>query len=528
MKNQLKKQIKAANNARAMYNPLRGMTLQRVASLLDDGERGQYTDLQWFFRMVEKRDAVVRALKRRRSAALMKLEWNIDVTPTDRMPAGVTEELAEAQAKELRKAYEQIDNLYDAIQALALAEFRGYAHLEKVYANNRPAPDGIVRLETISQWHWLRDGYDGPWLFNPNLMSSVHNAEEVDLQHLIIREIDDPIDEIAVIAFIRKNMSQKDWDGFVEVFGIPDIFFEMPAGISDEKMKDWLAEAERMAGDGQGGLPNGTKVQTVGGDVRGVNPFADHIKYLDTCVVLAGTGGKLTMLSEPTGIGGGATGAHEQAFDDLAAEEARVISGILQRAIDKPLLAEKFPGQPILARFDLCAQSEEDITAVVGQIKSLSEAGFAVDAEEVTERTGFHVVRKTTEDGGLKTVDGGLKTEVRNRSILKPSTWFNRTADPVENTRATLSRNARKAAALAIESDQMPIADRLQEILDDDSLSDDEFFQALETFQTEELPTLAKAMLDDPALADVIADTLAAGLLNGAAQSADDRGGKDD
>ena len=145
MKN-LKKQIKSVNAARSQYNPLRGITLQRAVSLLEEGERGIYADLQWLYRTIEKRDAVLRALKRRRSAALMKLEWNIKTVPADQMPDGVTEEQAEAQAEALRKLYEQIENLYAAIKALALAEFRGFAHLEKIYINDRPAPDAIRRL----------------------------------------------------------------------------------------------------------------------------------------------------------------------------------------------------------------------------------------------------------------------------------------------------------------------------------------------------------------------------------------------
>ena len=386
MKN-LKKQIKSVNAARSQYNPLRGITLQRAVSLLEEGERGIYADLQWLYRTIEKRDAVLRALKRRRSAALMKLEWNIKTVPADQMPDGVTEEQAEAQAEALRKLYEQIENLYAAIKALALAEFRGFAHLEKIYINDRPAPDAIRRLEPLAQWHWCRDGYESPWRFNPELHAAIHSADEVETVHLVIRDIDDPIDEIALIALLRKNMSQKDWDGFVEVFGIPDIFFEMPQGMTTEQTKEWMATAEQLAGDGQGAIPNGGKVQSVGGDVRGTNPFESHISYQDTCVVLAGTGGKLTMLSEPPGLGEGATGAHDDAFDDLAAEEAREISELLQNSLDKPLLAAKFPGQPVLAYFDLSARTEEDVTEIIGHIKSLSEAGFAVAPEEVTERT---------------------------------------------------------------------------------------------------------------------------------------------
>jgi phage gp29-like protein len=520
MKN-LKKQIKSINAARSQYNPLRGITLQRAVSLLEEGERGIYADLQWLYRTIEKRDAVLRALKRRRSAALMKLEWNIKTVPADQMPDGVTEEQAESQAEALRKLYEQIENLYAAIKALALAEFRGFAHLEKIYINDSPAPDAVRRLEPLAQWHWCRDGYDGPWLFNPELHASIHSADEVDTAHLVIREIDDPIDEIALIAFLRKNMSQKDWDGFVEVFGIPDIFFEMPQGMTTEQTKEWMATAEQLAGDGQGAIPNGGKVQAVGGDVRGTNPFESHISYQDTCVVLAGTGGKLTMLSEPTGLGEGATGAHDDAFDDLAAEEAREISELLQNSLDKPLLSAQFPGQPVLAYFDLSARTEEDVTEIIGQIKSLSEAGYEVNPEKVTERTGYHVELKS------QTVAAPFDIRQSEMSNRKSLPWyrrlFNRQVQPNTDLQEQLLKNARTAIATAVKNDMEPVAARLAEILNAD-LSDDELLQALEKFQVEELPKFAKDILAAPSAVDAIADTLSAGLFNGMDDVASGRG----
>jgi phage gp29-like protein len=506
MKN-LKKQLSKVNSARAQYNPLRGITLQRAVSLLEQGERGIYADLQWLYRMIEKRDAVLRALKRRRSAALMKLEWTIKTIPAEQMPAGVTENQAAAQAQALRKLYEQIENLYAAIKALALAEFRGYAHLEKVYRGNRPGPDAILRLEPIWQWYWCREGYEGDWLFNPDLYASIHSADPVELEHLIVREVDDPIDEIALIAFLRKNMSQKDWDGFVEVFGIPDIFFEMPAGMTPEQTKEWMASAEQLAGDGQGAIPNGGKVQSVGGDVRGVNPFESHISYQESCVVLAGTGGKLSMLSEPTGLGEGATGAHDEAFDDLAAEEAREISELLQNALDKPLLAAQFPGQPVLAYFDLCAQTDEDVTEIIGQIKNLSEAGYEVDPEEVSERTGYKVVKSEM------VLSGDRPVESSNRARAWYSRLFNRAkTDPQE----TLLKNARTALARAMQQDLRPVADRLAEILD--QTPDSELVAALEKFRSDELPDLARKALAGTAGAEALEQTMVAALFNGLEQ----------
>ena len=62
--------------------------------------------------------------------------------------------LAARQAAFLRDAYERIENLREAVQFLALAEFRGYAHLEK----NHDARGRVSELRPVPQWFWARLG----------------------------------------------------------------------------------------------------------------------------------------------------------------------------------------------------------------------------------------------------------------------------------------------------------------------------------------------------------------------------------
>src|SRR5262245_19738309 len=117
--NSLAALVRRANRWRENYNPLRGLVISRVVCLLADGERGQYAELQWLYRFIEKRDATLRALIKRRRAALQKLDWEIKVVAE--LPEGATEQQAEAQKKTLRAAYDFIDNLREAISFLALA-----------------------------------------------------------------------------------------------------------------------------------------------------------------------------------------------------------------------------------------------------------------------------------------------------------------------------------------------------------------------------------------------------------------------
>jgi len=56
---------------RDQYNPLRGLSLPKLVSLLGAGERGAYADLQWFYHYMERSDAMIHAVIQRRRAALL-------------------------------------------------------------------------------------------------------------------------------------------------------------------------------------------------------------------------------------------------------------------------------------------------------------------------------------------------------------------------------------------------------------------------------------------------------------------------
>lgn len=455
-------------------NPLRGLTMARAVTLLEAGERGEYADLQWLYRFIEKRDAVLRALVRRRGAALAKLDWNIKVTPTEELPPGATPEMAEAQRDRLRAIYDGLDNLKEAVRFLATAEFRGFAHLEK----HEDANGGWRRLEPVEQWHWTRRGLYGDWEYNRDATSVAH-GEPIDPSQFIIREVPDPIDEIGLIAYLRKNLSQKDWDGFVETYGIPPLFIVGPPNVPADKEADYQALADKVAADARGYLPNGSDLKSPSGSDRGTNPFREHLAYQDEQLVLAGTGGLLSMLNQPTGIGGSQGEVHDAAFDDLAAGEAAEISELLQEAIDKVVLSRDFPGQPRLAYWELAAQEETDVGAICGQVAQLSSAGYQVDPGELTEKTGYQIALKPS---GPAPVAGGF---LGNRETIDPE----------------------EAVFAGFASDLQPVRARLEKIL---AIDDPEILaNRLKAFQAE-LPGLLSDINADPASAGALAELMMA------------------
>lgn len=511
--NTIAKRIQDLDVARQMYNTLRALTIKTVVQMLDEGEEGTFTRLAWTSRKVEKRWSVMIGLKANREGALLEKDWTIRTVPEDRLPKGYTERQAEAQADELRAAYERIENLREAVKHLHLATFRGFAHLEKINAAGRATrlASDVVRLEPLHQWHMIRRGIDGPWRFDELLRGNWHAALEVDASTLVVREVDDPICEVALPAYVYEMLGRKDWAGFIEIFGIPDEFFILPPGVNNDDLATWQNLLEDMLGAGKGFLPHGSDIKSVGGDVRGTSPFKEFVQFQREDVVLAGTGGKLTMMAES---GSGTLGGNAQAevFDRIAKREAREISELFQRAFDLPILRERFPGQPPLAWFEIDCEDEEDTASVVDNVAKLAQQGYIVEPDQVQEKTGLRV---TYQPKPAETAAPEEQPPVRNRRSLLSRILNRKYASALDELR----KNARVAIASSIELDLRPIAASLADLLD--NTADEDLAGALQSWRDNMLPGLLESALDDPATADAYADTLSAALVNGLVEAPD-------
>jgi phage gp29-like protein len=371
-------------------NPLRGITMSRVAGELENGMRGDYVMLQWLYHYVEKRDATLRGARRRIRASLQKLDWDIKIR------AGLSAEFqaaAETQKTFLTDRYEKIENLREALGHLADAEFRGFSHCEKIIEGGI-----ITRLECVPQWHWCRQGIYGDWLFQETPKGGL-DGDPIEPTQFLIREVSDPINEIALICFVRKSLSQKDWDSFIARYGIPFIYWMMSdtaaAALANDpaKLNEYMATMRGIGADGEGVFPGGT-LSTIDSGSGSSEQFSAHLRYNDEQIVMAATSGKLTMLNDPSGLGGGNSSTHADTFDELAVSLAMQISEIFQDQLDKEILNAAFPGMPHLVYFELAAKDADDITALVAHAKTLFDAGIQIDLTDLAERTGYKLTQR--------------------------------------------------------------------------------------------------------------------------------------
>lgn len=505
---QIQKLIRSANRWRDRYNPLRGLTIGRAVHLLEAGERGELAELQWVYRSIEKRFATLRSLVKRRAAALKKLDWDIKVV--SELPAGAAEAQAEEQRAFLRERYEAVNNLTEAIGFLALAEFRGLSIIQKhrgeanaalstQAALNSPLPP-VTELHWLPQWNFIRKGAFGPLYWNPEAHAIGAEAlkdenrigsDNLPPSEFLIREEPMPINEIALIAFVNCGMAKKDWAAFVEMFGIPGAVITLPPQIPQGQENEYKDAAQQVAEGASGALPHGSDAKFPGVNIRGNSPFKEFIDAEKEDVVLAGTGGKLTMLNEATGIGGGQADVHSDVFDDLAQGEAADISEIFQKQFDLPELEARFPGQPVLAYFELAAKDEEDVDALTDRVVKFHQAGFQTDPEEISEKSG-------------------LKLQAKPAPIAASPRDFSRA--PSSMPLEPFPNRAPNLLAPAVAADLLPIRKRLDAIL---QISDPEILSQRLAGLLTELPQLTADINADPAAAQQLADEMRQAMARG-------------
>lgn len=400
--------VRQSNRWRDNYNPIRGLVIARAVYLLEAADRGDFAELQLVIRKIERRYPALKGLKARRLAALEKLDWEIKIV--DDLPEGATRAEAEAQQKFLRSRYELLENLTEAIGFLTTAEFRGYAILQKHRFNDGGKVDGAVReLHWLPQDQFSRNGQFGGFYYNQNSTFGIGSdscqavlgeqnrvgGEELPRESFVIREVESPLYEIALVAFVNWSMGRKDWAAFTEIFGLPNGVAIMPANIPPGMEDEYRTAAERVADGVSGALPHGSDIKFPTSSVRGDAPFKGFCDAQDADVVLAGTGGRLSMLTAETGgLGDGPAEEHADAFDEIAQADAAKISSVLQNDFDRQELAAEFPGQPVLAYFELSARNRTDVTQLVADISALSTAGYHVDANWLSEATGYKLARK--------------------------------------------------------------------------------------------------------------------------------------
>jgi phage gp29-like protein len=495
---QIKRDIDTTNKWRDSNNPLRDLTMPRAVQLMELAQRGIMADLQWLYAAetgIEASDPDLGVIIERTVAGVSDCEGQIETVPDSAV--GFDQLLADEQSAFLKESFAQCDNLDDAIEHLVMARFRGFAHLQPWLETDWT----LEHLEPLPQWNMVRNGTRNEWAFNPKADNTDYNAlksSALSPDDYILLDNRRPVNRIALIKYVRSTVAEKDWDGYVEIYGIPGVFIIMPPNVPDGKEEEYADKADDASEAGSGSLPFGSDVRMLS-EARGSQPFQARLEWLQKQLVLAGTGGLLTMLAE-SGSGTLAGGAHQSAWDQIIRRITRVVCRPINAQYVRRALAARFPGRPALASFALRANQEKDVGDVIENMTRLTAAGFSLDIDQVQKETGYTVT--------------GFTAPAAGQLPFSPPSAFRAAFRKQGPDRAedALMQSGADALAQAQAVANKPLALALARIL---TAADFPAMQSAARKLREDLPAIAATMLSDPAQAEAYHRIMSSAFLQG-------------
>ena len=375
-------------------NPLQGLTITQAKNIFDVARAHGSPLLQKIYEEIELTDPVLMTCVERRQSALAGLGWRAVANAS-----AADDAKAEQQRKALEAFANGIENLDEAIEHLDLAFFRGYSVCQPIWEGIR-----VRRVNLLNSWNFLR-GDDGRLMWNPECTLDPKGCEEITPAARVVqlkrrRAIDWP----ALSIYIRKYVGERDWGRFLERYGIPPVDVIMAPNATDEQRQEYLDCAEAAKNGSSVAYPSGTSISRAETS-RGQDPFTAFIEHQEKLIVLMATGGTLTSLAQAD-TGSLAGGAQMDVWEQIVQRDGVVISAALNRDLFIPFLREAFPGEPVMAHFEIGKEDEPSATEAADLAGKLKVAGWRVDQSQLEEQTGLKLER----DEGLGIGDQGLGT----------------------------------------------------------------------------------------------------------------------
>lgn len=360
------------------------LTPQRCVQLFEHYRRGEFAPVALEWHQMEQVDYTLFPAHNRRQSALERMRWAVEADADAVGEDPALAELAEQQRKAALALLAKVDNLDSALVKLGEADFYGLAALEVC-----GSLETRMRWEVIEPWHLYQPLPNGPVFYNEQADTIPQRAEELERESVIIRTA--PAMHLPVMFLIsRMSHSEEQWDAFIDTYGLPNIFFELPAAMDERRALELDAIVKRLTGDGRGTMPNGTKIQTVETQQRDGTLFEQRGKWCRDAIISLVLGGTLTMETE-AGSGTLAGNAHADSFAELCEGSAAGIGAAVDEQFLRPLLRKVFPNQPILVSFEFRPVDAEDAQQVAQTLATLKTAGWQVSAETASEMLGFEV-----------------------------------------------------------------------------------------------------------------------------------------
>lgn len=480
-------------------NPLRGVDEWRLGQIFDDARDGIYADLAWLYNEIEGVEPALAACCDMRESAASECDWLVKTVDAKRV-RGFDQSLADEQRDALLAEYGAVDDdLAELAGHLVSAFFRGAAHARPLWN----ADGSLAGFRLLDLWNFAHDRGTGVWYWNADASREEGSFQAIPPGELVTLAATRHVDHAALPIFIRAALGAKRYGVWLDRFGIPPVGIIMPATAEKGEQAAYMDLARKFSRGGSGILPNGSSI-VYGTEARAVCPFADFIRFQQQQIYTLGIGRVQSGETDAANLGGNAAGVVENGFLRLVRRDARRIARAINDAVTAKILAQRFPGRSVLAQFAWNTETKRTGHEVLEDAVTAKNAGLAIDIDQLSELTGYTLSKapETPQPGPF----GGLNSATPRETPFKtPGAPFkNRSGDSDAQGEVETADAPQRAILTAFAKDASPAADRINELLAEEDPG------KIKTLSSKLLADLPSLIPEDPALAAVIAEAMAA------------------
>ena len=393
--------LKTEDQINLTYNPLRFLTLDDIEGIIDQSRNGNISRLQVLYELVEQSSLTLGMCISRRKAALP--DWTIRRKDLKRFK-DFDENLAQEQEALLNYQFSEAEDsgtFLDALHTLQMAIFRGIGVIQPIYDTQ----GNLKRFVSFDSWNFCldpqKDEYGRHALYwNPsglNPLNFKETLDEIPFNQVICNLNSNPIDSHGLRIYLAETLGLECYAQLVARKGLPATYITAPENLDDDNLKTWAKKAVEVTKGGSGAFPFGTVITSEKIDPNNGASIERFLDYNQKQIVLASTGGILTSLTAPTGLGSGVADAQADVFRSIVKGDAKKIGDLLNRSVANALLDIFFPGKPHLVYFDLLEEEKADPSKYLQDASLAKAAGFDIDETQLAELTGYKLTKAPEE-----------------------------------------------------------------------------------------------------------------------------------
>jgi len=187
-----------------------------------------------------------------------------------------------------------------------------------------------------------------------------------------------------------KHINVKDLLSFIERFGMPFILAQADEATW-QKERTVLQQLISAFGPSGGGIfSKNIELKLLEHSGTGYEVYFKLLEYIDRGIdkVLLG---QTATSNDAQGLSNG--GAQSQVRQDLLDADARELEETINCDLFAPWVSFNYPGYPV-PKLVIASEAAEDTASLATTVKTLFEAGFEADEEEMSERFGMKLKRK--------------------------------------------------------------------------------------------------------------------------------------